>query len=436
MFKKNITNENLNSDQKFIKDKIKDFFINNNLDDLIYKVDLDIQNLIKLRIDLDNLLNFKKIETDKEKNFQKISPNKKIIKNLSQTEINKKDIIIKPKIELKQDNNRLFSPQLEKKKKIHHQYNNSITDFQNSLRKPDVIIKKTNNYKKINNNKKDISPIKKVFNSVQRSLTPLGNQIKNMAGNFLSGNKTSRNNKLRNKRDSLTLKTKDNNYSNFFSPNKKIIVSKKTDKININDYTSIIFKLFEKEWNHNKKTNTNKNKPKNNNKNISSSIVNKKNLQLALEYKYKKSAIIKKGLDYLTTEEGHNLISKDTSKEILNTIKVILFFLGEDFSLITDSDILNYCYKNILTKYNAKNLKELIINNIINNKSIREKVKNITKTTKINENTENNKNNENNENNEMNKDSNDKYKFFIINYLYKYATETLENGTYIFENKK
>ena len=89
-----------------------------------------------------------------------------------------------------------------------------------------------------------------------------------MDGNFLSGNKTSRNNKLRNKRDSLTLKSKDNNYTNFFSPNKKIIVSKKSDKININDYTSIIFKLFKKEQNNNKKINTNKNNTKNNNKNI------------------------------------------------------------------------------------------------------------------------------------------------------------------------
>ena len=78
MFKKNITIENLNSDQKFIKDKIKDFFIKNNLDDLIYKIDLDIKNLIKLRIEIDNLLYFKNSETDKEKNFQKISPNKKI----------------------------------------------------------------------------------------------------------------------------------------------------------------------------------------------------------------------------------------------------------------------------------------------------------------------------------------------------------------------
>jgi len=258
----------------------------------------------------------------------------------------------------------------------------------------------------------------------------LGNQIKNMAGNFLSNNKTSRNNnKLKNKRDSLTLKTNNNNYLNFFSPNKKITVSKKEDKINIKDYTNIIFKLFEKEWNNNKKTNTNNNKSKHNI--ISNSILNKKNLTLALEYKYKKSAIIKKGLDYLTTEEGHKIISKDTSKEISNTIKVILFFLGEDFSLITDNDILNYCYKNILTKYKAKNLKELIINNLINNKKINEKVKNITKSININ-----NKNNENNEDNEMNKDNNDKYKNFIVNYLYKYATEKLENGKYVFENKK
>ena len=430
MFKKNITNENLDDDQIIIKNKIKDFFIKNNLDDLIYKVDLDIQNLIKLRIEINNLLNFKIIEKDKQTNYQKVSPNKKIIKNSSQTDINNKDII-KSKIESKQEKNRLFSPQLEKKKKIHHQHNNSVTDFQNSLRKPDIIIKKSNNYKKINNNNKDISPIKKVIKSVERSLTPLGNQIKNMAGNFLSNSKTSRNNKLKNKRDSLTLNTKGNNYLNFFSPNKKIIVSKKVDKLNIKDYTNIIFKLFEKEWNSNKKTNTNNNKSKKGNNIIGNSILNKKNLTLALEYKYKKSAIIKKGLDYLTTEEGHKIISKDTSKEILNTIKVILFFLGEDFSLITDKDMLNYCYKNILTKYKAKNLKELIINNLINNKTINEKVKNITKSININ-----NINNENNENNETNKDNNDKYKNFIINYLYKYATETLENGKYIFENKK
>ena len=168
-------------------------------------------------------------------------------------------------------------------------------------------------------------------------------------------------------------------------------------------------------------------------KNIEIEYNNKKNIlnkyeKDILSQKFIPNAVISNGLNFLTKNESEILISKNQTNQILNIFKIILYFLGEDFSDIEDNNLLKYFFNNIYKKYNVSSIKELILKQLIKN------IQNIPidfikKAINLNK---------------SNKDTLSpamvfrhnrcvSYITFIISDLYKYITFKLENGLFLYE---
>jgi len=168
-------------------------------------------------------------------------------------------------------------------------------------------------------------------------------------------------------------------------------------------------------------------------KNIEIEYNNKKNIlnkydNIILNQKFIPNVAYSNGLNFLTKNEIEILISKNQSKEILNIFKIILFFLGEDFSDIEDNNLLQYFFNNIYKKYKIFSIKELILKQLIKNiQNI--PIEFIKKAINLNK---------------SNKDTLSpamvfrhsrcvSYITFIINDLYKYITFKLDNGLFLYE---
>ena len=168
-------------------------------------------------------------------------------------------------------------------------------------------------------------------------------------------------------------------------------------------------------------------------KNIEIEYNNKKNIlnkyeKDILNQKFIPTAVISNGLNFLTKNESEILISKNQTNQILNIFKIILYFLGEDFSDIDDNNLLKYFFNNIYKKYKVISIKELILKQlIINIQNIPiDFIKNAINLNK------------------SNKDTLSpamvfrhnrcvSYITFIISDLYKYITFKLENGLFLYE---
>ena len=191
----------------------------------------------------------------------------------------------------------------------------------------------------------------------------------------------------------------------------KIILNNKEiyNNINIKDLIKELLKNIEIEYNNKK------------------NILNKYDNEI-LNQKFIPNVAYSNGLNFLTKNEIEILISKNQPKEILNIFKIILFFLGEDFSEIEDNNILQYFFNIIYKKYKISSIKELILKQLINNiQNI--PIEFIKKAINLNK---------------GNKDTLSpamifrhsrcvSYITFIINDLYKYITFKLENGLYLYE---
>ncbi len=168
-------------------------------------------------------------------------------------------------------------------------------------------------------------------------------------------------------------------------------------------------------------------------KNIEIEYNNKKNIlnkyeKDILNQKFIPNAVISNGLNFLTKNESEILISKNQTNQILNIFKIILYFLGEDFSDIDDNNLLKYFFNNIYKKYKVISIKELILKQlIINIQNI--PIDFIKKAINLNK---------------SNKDTLSpamvfrhnrcvSYITFIISDLYKYITFKLENGLFLYE---
>ena len=227
--------------------------------------------------------------------------------------------------------------------------------------------------------------------------------------------------------------------------NKKTLIKKKPKKFSNIYINALYLALISGYFTINKKINiilNNKELYKNINskdlikellKNIEIEYNNKKNIlnkyeKDILNQKFIPNAVISNGLNFLTKNESEILISKNQTNQILNIFKIILYFLGEDFSDIDDNNLLKYFFNNIYKKYKVISIKELILKQlIINIQNI--PIDFIKKAINLNK---------------SNKDTLSpamvfrhnrcvSYITFIISDLYKYITFKLENGLFLYE---
>ena len=344
----------------------------------------------------------------------------------------------------KNNNNLIKSVGVEKFKKISQKINKNPVKSKTPIQSRTIEkISKSNilNQKKIltknliTNNQKE-----------NRTLTPIvtksSNNIKNKPKNKKYIKFKSNIDKI--KKPSINDNNDEHNNKNNHN-NKKTLIKKKPKKFSNIYINALYLALISGYFTINKKINiilNNKELYKNINskdlikellKNIEIEYNNKKNIlnkyeKDILNQKFIPTAVISNGLNFLTKNESEILISKNQTNQILNIFKIILYFLGEDFSDIDDNNLLKYFFNNIYKKYKVISIKELILKQlIINIQKI--PIDFIKKAINLNK---------------SNKDTLSpamvfrhnrcvSYITFIISDLYKYITFKLENGLFLYE---
>ena len=344
----------------------------------------------------------------------------------------------------KNNNNLIKSVGVEKFKKISQKINKNPVKSKTPIQSRTIEkISKSN----ILNQKKILTKNLITTNQKEnRTLTPIVTKSSNNINNKPKNKKyiKFKSNIDKIKKPSINDNNDEHNNKNNHN-NKKTLIKKKPKKFSNIYINALYLALISGYFTINKKINiilNNKELYKNINskdlikellKNIEIEYNNKKNIlnkyeKDILNQKFIPTAVISNGLNFLTKNESEILISKNQTNQILNIFKIILYFLGEDFSDIDDNNLLKYFFNNIYKKYKVISIKELILKQlIINIQNIPiDFIKNAINLNK------------------SNKDTLSpamvfrhnrcvSYITFIISDLYKYITFKLENGLFLYE---
>ena len=346
--------------------------------------------------------------------------------------------------DLKNNNDLIKSVAAEKFKKISQKINKNPVKSKTPIQSRTIEkISKSN----ILNQKKILTKNLITSNQNQnRTLTPIVTKSSNNINNKPKNKKyiKFKSNIDKIKKPSINDNNDEHNNKNNHN-NKKTLIKKKPKKFSNIYINALYLALISGYFTINKKINiilNNKELYKNINskdlikellKNIEIEYNNKKNIlnkyeKDILNQKFIPTAVISNGLNFLTKNEIEILISKNQTNQILNIFKIILYFLGEDFSNIDDNNLLKYFFNNIYKKYKVFSIKELILKQlIINIQNI--PIDFIKKAINLNK---------------SNKDTLSpamvfrhnrcvSYITFIISDLYKYITFKLENGLFLYE---